>query len=132
MKGQVSMLIHKPDTDFDKLINAAKHKVSQSPHQNIKFHRQHQSSRPDHIPSSASLPMDAPAPRPLTVNFAHFIKHPDTSGSHELADSKFIIGPPPANPSSEPSPNNKRIENLGNKRWKYQGKTYKEEPIGRS
>lgn len=122
------MISEKPDTDFDKLINAAKHKLSQNSTENIKFHRQH--SRPQRAPLGVPVALDAPTPGLLTVNFAHFFKHPDANDSHELADSKFTIGQPPDGP--EPSPGNKQIENLGNKRWKYQGKTYKEEPIGRS
>ena len=34
--------------------------------------------------------------------------------------------------SNETSGNNKSAKNLGDGRWEYQGKTYKEEPIGRS
>jgi hypothetical protein len=38
-----------------------------------------------------------------------------------------------SNPDTkEPSENNKSAKNLGNGRWKYQGKTYKEESIGKS
>jgi hypothetical protein len=132
MKGQVpAMITEKPDTDFDRLINAAKHKLSQNSTENIQFHRRHsRPPRPPRVSWGAPIAPDPPPPRPLTVNFTHFIKHPGANDCHELADPKFIIGPPPAGP--QPAPGHKPIEDLGNKRWRYQGKTYKEEPIGRS
>jgi hypothetical protein len=121
------MIIKKTDTDFDQLINTAKHKISLNSAHNLKFHRQH--SRPDLASLGAHLPLDAPL-KPFSANFTHLFKHPDANDSHELADTKFIIQPLPADPN--PSPSNKQLESLGNKRWKYQGKTYKEEPIGKS
>ena len=120
------MLTNHPETDFDKLLNAAKQKAFRSSTPNIKFHRQ--PSRPDQISVGAHISPDASAP--FSVNYTHFLRRPDANDSHELADSKFIIPPSPAAPN--PSPGHKQIESLGNKRWKYQGKTYKEEPIGRS
>jgi hypothetical protein len=38
----------------------------------------------------------------------------------------------PTSDSNETSDNSKSAKNLGDGRWKYQGKTYKEQSIGRS
>jgi hypothetical protein len=112
------------DTDFDQLINAAKLKLAQKPARNPNLHRDR---------SRAHTPMGRPASglmgHPLPSNLATFFARPGISDSHELANSKFLIEPSPT--ETNPSAGNKNPQSLGNQRWRYQGKTYKEEPIGK-
>lgn len=121
----------KPDTEFDKLINAAKLKISYNRGGNLQFHRRH--SRRDRsmdapLPWGASFGLEDTAPKPLLSGFADLFQQ-SAGNRHELAGPKFVNEPPPN--SSNSSSGKKQLESLGNKRWRYQGKTYKEEPIGR-
>lgn len=111
------MIIKKPDTDFDQLIPDAKHKFTPNSAKNFKIHRPN---------SHPEVSIGQPAP----LNFTAFFERADASDSHQPPESNLITEP--TSPDSTPSHPSKHAESLGDKRWKYQGKTYKEESIGRS
>lgn len=118
------MITKNTDTEFDRLIQArlrnnqmrnaqlpdeTKPKYTGSAPRHPNFHRNNY--RPD----------PKPIGRPRSANFDGFFARAGGSPSQELAESKFTLDPAPSSSANEPA----------GKRYQHQGKTYKEEPIGK-
>ena len=114
------MITNNPETEFDRLIQARlrnaqmrgarmddTHISDAAKPRMSKFHRDNR------------LPDPIPVSRP--VNYGGFFTRAKANSPHEPARSQFTPDPAPPSPANEPAV----------KRYKYQGKTYKEEPIGK-